>query len=306
MLPSPLPSPLAGMPALRAPAVPIGPSVLGITVSDPVAADGWHWWALAVPTGLDGPSGVLQGGLVTGLTVALAGRVDRFGAPLHAVTARLEAPTLLGSSVIARARSTGDAGVQEVEWWSGGRRLVHAQVELTGSDGLRAAGDLVALAEVPLGVPAPDPLYPACFVCGPRATHPAALHAYPTWVNRESLSIPWVPDAMLAEDGTDHVALMVVAAALDCPSAWAVMDAVRGQGFAGVLLGTMRLRLAAAVEIADPVRITARLDAVDGRKARARSAVVDSDGRVLAMVEATHIAVPGLPGGTPGGSSVDA
>jgi len=294
---SALPGPAGALvvPELEAPGTSIGPVALGISLSAPVDADGWTWWALDVPPGLDGPPGVLQGGIVTGLTAALAQRIDPYGAPLHAVTARLEAPTLLGHRLVARARPSEDVAVHDVEWWAQGRRLVQARVELTGTDPLHAAGDLVALADVPLPEPRPDPLYPSCFVCGPGATHPAALHTYPAWVTRETLSIPWVPDAALASDDTGHVDPMVVAAALDCPTAWAAMDAVRAQGFVGVLLGTMRLRIAGPVEVADPVRITARLDAIDGRKARARSAVVDSDGRVLAMVEATHLAVRALP-----------
>jgi hypothetical protein len=273
----------------------IGPRALGITVSGPVVADGWSWMALDVPDGLDGPPGVLQGGIVTGLAAALAQRTDSFGAPLHAVTARLEAPTMLGQRVVARVRPMADVAVHEVEWWAEGRRLVHAEVELTGHEVLRSAADLVALADVPLPPPQPDPLYPSCFVCGQDATHPAALHTYPAWVTRDSLSIPWVPEELLAADGTDHVDAMVVAAALDCPTAWAAIDGVRDAGYLGVLLGTMRLRVAAPLEVLDPVRITARLDGIDGRKARARSAVVDSEGRILAMVDATHLAVRALP-----------
>jgi len=293
LVPGPAVGPTA--PALAPPQATIGPAALGITLGAPTLADGWTWWALDVPLGLDGPPGVLQGGLVTGLAAALAQRVDAYGAPLHAVTARLEAPTLLGHRFVARARPTEEAAVHEVEWWAQGRRLVQARVELTGADPLHAVGDLVALADVALPEPMPDPLYPSCFVCGPGTTHPAALRTYPGWVTRDTLSIPWVPDAVVATDGTDHVDPMVVAAALDCPTAWAAIDAVRAQGFVGVLLGTMRLRVAAPVDIADPVRITARLDAIDARKARARSAVIDSDGRVLAMVEATHLAVRALP-----------
>jgi hypothetical protein len=292
---APGPAGTLDVPPLGPPGTIIGPAALGITVSAPVVADGWTWWALDVPLGLDGPPGVLQGGLVTGLTAALAQRIDAFGAPLHAVTARLEAPTLLGHGLVARARPSEETAVHEVEWWAQGRRLVQARVELTGVDPLHAVGDLVALADGPLPEPRPDPLYPSCFVCGPGATHPAALHTYPAWVSPETLSIPWVPDAAVASEGTDHVDPMVIAAALDCPTAWAAIDAVRRAGFVGVLLGTMRLRIAAPVEVADPVRITARLDAIDGRKARARSAIVDSDGRVLAMVDATHLAVRALP-----------
>jgi len=57
----------------------------------------------------------------------------------------------------------------------------------------------------------------------------------------------------------------------------------------------MRLQVAAPLEPLDPVRITAQLDAVEGRRLRARSAVVDMEGRVLALVDAQHVAVQALP-----------
>jgi predicted thioesterase len=43
------------------------------------------------------------------------------------------------------------------------------------------------------------------------------------------------------------------------------------------------------------VRIVARLDGLDGRKVRARSAVVDEDGTVYAVASAFHVAVTALP-----------
>jgi hypothetical protein len=183
-----------------------------------------------------------------------------------------------------------------VETWQRGRRTVCTTVELTGPDPLGALADLVALADGPPSPPAADPLYPTCFVCGLGATHPLALRTPPAFVAPDRLSVPWVPDEGLA-DPTDegHVATLVVAAALDCPSAWATVAHARAQGGKAVLLGTMRLQVARGVELMDPVRVTALMDGADGRKLRARSAVIDSDGTPLVVFDALHLAVGELP-----------
>ena len=291
-------APAATPPSIRPPALPeperaLGPAGLGLGVGAPVHEDGWVWNSLIAPPGLDGPPGVLQGGLAAGLAIELARSVDRHGAPVHALTSRLEAPTRLGVPFIGRVRPADTAGWYEVETWQDGRRTVASTVELTGQDPLQALTDLIALAAGTPPPPEPDPLYPSCFVCGEGAEHPLALHATPAFVGPDRLSVPWIPDERL---GTGrHVAELIVAAALDCPSAWATVGAARSAGYVAVLLGSLRLQFADAVEVLDPVRITARMDSADGRKLRARSAVVDTDGRVLAVFDALHVAVRSLP-----------
>jgi hypothetical protein len=280
-------------PPLPGPERALGPVGLGLRVGAPVHDRGWTWCSLIAPLGLDGPPGVLQGGLAAGLAIDLARAVDPHGAPLHALTSRLEAPTRLGTPFLGRVRPAQIAGWYEVETWQDGRRLVCSTVELTGQDPLHALGDLTVLAEGPPPPPRPDPLYPSCFVCGPSATHPLALRTAPAYLAPDRLSVPWIPDERLGTE--QQVAEIVVAAALDCPSAWATIAAARSVGYSAVLLGSMRLQVAGAVEVLDPVRVTARMDSADGRKLRARSAVVDTDGRALAVLDALHVAVRTLP-----------
>jgi hypothetical protein len=293
------PSPVPG--DLPAPDRPLGPPGLGLRVGPgvPDAAGAGTWFALHAPSGLDGPPGVLQGGLAAGLAVDLARSVDRLGAPLHALSARLEAPTLLDVPFAARVGPGEATGWYAVETWQHARRTVRATVELTGPDPLGALADLVALADGPPPPAVPDPLYPTCFVCGMGTTHPLALRTPPAFVAPDRLSVPWVPDERLVDpvrDGHDgHVATLVVAAALDCPSAWATVAHARAHGGRAVLLGTMRLQVARGVEVMDPVRVTAMMDGADGRKLRARSAVVDSDGTPLAVFDALHLIVGELP-----------
>jgi hypothetical protein len=285
-------------PTLPAPDRPLGPPGLGLRVGPPVAdaAGSGAWFSLLAPAGLDGPPGVLQGGLATGLAIELARIVDRLGAPLHALTARLDAPTLLDVPFAAHVGPGGAAGWYAVETWQRGRRLVRATVELTGTDPLGALADLVALADGPPPPGAPDPLYPTCFVCGAGSNHPLAMRTPPAFVAPDRLSVPWVPDERLADTRDDTaVAMLVVAAALDCPSAWATVAHARDEGYAAVLLGSLRMQVARGVEVMDPVRVTALMDGAEGRKLRARSAVIDSDGSPLVVLDALHIAVDRLP-----------
>lgn len=288
---------IAGLPAnLPDPDRPLGPVGLGLRVGGAVEHDGWTWVSLHAPSGLDGPPGILQGGLAAGLAIDLARSLDRSGAPLHALSARLEAPTLLGVPFAARVRPGAAIGWLDVETWQRGHRLMRATVELTASDPLNSLADLVALADGPPPPTTPDPLYPTCFVCGVAPTHPLALHTPPAFVASDRLSVPWIPDERLADPAaSDEVAALVVSAALDCPSAWATMATARALGYAAVLLGSMRLQVAGAVGVMDPVRVTAHMDGADGRKLRARSAIVDTDGRAIAVLDALHLAVRALP-----------
>ena len=283
---------------LPAPDRALGPDGLGLRVGPavPDADGGGAWFALHAPSGLDGPPGVLQGGLAAGLAIELARTVDRFGAPLHALSARLSAPTLLDVPFAAHVGPGDATGWYDVETWQDGRRLVRATVELTGADPLGPLADLAALAEGPPPPPAPDPLYPTCFVCGMGATHPLALRTPPAYHAPDRLSVPWVGDERLA-DPRDAAVLspLVVSAALDCPSAWATVEHARSAGYEAVLLGSLRLQVARGVEVMDPVRVTALLDGADGRKLRARSAIIDTDGAALAVFDAVHVAVRELP-----------
>jgi len=281
----------------RPPQHPIGTPALGFRVSDPVldAESGWTSWDVAIPGDLDGPPRVLQGGLVTGLSVELARALVPSAAPLRSATVRLEAPTPLGTTIAARARSRDDGGVVEVETSHDGRLLTRAEVVLLGHAPLDMAVDLAALALQPLPAPSDLQPHPTCFACGGSSPSPLSLRLRPGAVGPRAVVAPWVPDGRLAgPDGT--LGPMPLAAALDCPPAWALLGPLHEAGYRDLLLGTMELRVAAPVEADDPLVLTAIADASEGRKLRARAALVDTDGRVLAMVSVIDIAVRALPG----------
>jgi hypothetical protein len=200
---------------------------------------------------------------------------------------------LFRSPFVGRVRPAEATGSYEVETWQYGQRLAVSTVELTGHDTQLARPELVELAQGPSPSPASDQHYPGCFACGGEPTHPLALRVPPAFVAPDRLSVPWIPDARLAVGS--GVADLVVAAALDCPTVWATIGTAREAGYPAALLGSLTLRMGGDVAPNGPVRVTARLDAVEGRKLRARSAVVDTDGRVLAALDALYIAVRSLP-----------
>lgn len=324
------------------PPVVLGPPELGLVgrpVDGPHASDdraatgadgarGGATWRVVAAPGLDGPPGILQGGLASALPLAVARVVDRYGAPLTELVARLVAPTPLGVPLTVTVRPTATVARSAVRVLDGERLLVEAEVELAGPEPAAQLGDLVAVAAsdpppdtdpmrgAPSAAAAGGPAaadawrlgaeraigaYPRCVVCGPDADHPLALHVPPRWHGEDLVHVPWVAEEALASawSGPDAVDPLVVAAALDCPSAWAAMPRAVAGGAAAILLAGLRLRVAHPVPVLDPLSVVGRCDDVDGRKLRARAAVVDDEGRVLAWASALHVAVAHLPDARP-------
>jgi len=132
-------------------------------------------------------------------------------------------------------------------------------------------------------------LYPMCFVCGPERAPGDGLCISPGAVEgRGVAAAPFVPDRSVVDD-RGEVRPEIVWAALDCPSWFGFHCFNPFDG--GVLLG----RLAAHVE-ARP-RLGDRCVAVgwslgrDGRKIRCGSALYSERGALLALGQATWIAV---------------
>ncbi len=141
---------------------------------------------------------------------------------------------------------------------------------------------------------------PSCFVCGPaRETGdglriiPRPLQVRPDPGSRTgTLAAPWVPYANLAAaDG--RVATEFIWAALDCPSGFAGVGA-RHLGMTGaepILLGRMIGRVASRPRPRDRCIIVAWPTGRDGRKLFATSALLTSDGQLLAVAKATWLVV---------------
>lgn len=277
---------------MRSPTLPAGPEALGIELSaDAAVRDGWLVRELYAPHGLDGPPGVLQGGFSAGVTMAAARLADRFGAPVTAVDARLHKPTPLGKVLEARVRPSEATARYEVETWDGETRLVSAEVELAGHEPAARAFDLLELATVPLPEPEPQHIFPGCWVCGPEPSHPHGQRIHPRHHRQGAVVQPWVADEVLAGERYT-VDPVVVSAVLDCPTVWASMHEVEALGLAGPLLAGFHLRFYRDAPVMEPLRTVARFDEADGRKLRARGALVDEDGITYAVASALQFAVP--------------
>ena len=275
--------------------VPVGPPVLGITMAAQAeVVDGWLVRDLEVPEGLDGPDGILQGGFAAGITIDAARAADRFGAPLTAVDARLLAPTPLGRTLQVAVRPTDTTATYEVQTRDGDRVLVAATVELAGYDPSSQAYDLIELASAPIPQGRAESPFPHCFVCGNEPHHEHGLRLLPAWVGEGRISIPWVCDEDLGDE-TGIIDPLVISAVLDCPTVWSAWHEVEANDWQGALLAHYHLRMFGDAPVMDPVRTVARFDGLDGRKIRARGALVDEDGIVYAISSALHIGVAELP-----------
>lgn len=277
--------------------VPAGPPALGIEVgADADVTGGWLVRAFRARHGLDGPTGILQGGLASAVPLVAARLGDTFGAPLTRVESRLHAPTPLGRELqLALRPGSGGVAHHEVELRDGDQVLVTGEVELAGHEPAPQVADLAELAHVPLPPQRPVDDYPDCWVCGASATHP---HAQRCTVGRhgEAVVIPWLAETELTTDPERlTVDPLVVSGVLDCPGVWAATPALAADGWAGCLLAGYQLRMFGDPIALEPSRLVARVDAIDGRKVRVRSALLDEEGVVQAVASALHIAVRELP-----------
>jgi hypothetical protein len=282
----------------------VGPPALGIAMGADADLDrGWLVRPIRVGPGLDGPPGILQGGLAATLATAAARAADPHGAPLTSVSARLHAPTPLERDLTIALRPADGVARHDVELRDADQLLVSATVELTGRDPAPAVPDLVELATGALPPQELQHTYPTCFVCGPDSPHPHALRCTFGYVRRDAVALPWLVEEALAAptvpraggEVEQHVDPIVVGAALDCPGVWAATPALGDAGFAGCLLAGMEVRWYRDAPTYEPLRLVARHDELDGRKVRVRTALADEDGAVFAVASALHIAVHEVP-----------
>jgi hypothetical protein len=119
--------------------------------------------------------------------------------------------------------------------------------------------------------------FPTCFVCGPRRPEGDGLEIFPGPVaGRELVAAPWVPDESRRE---------LVWAALDCPGAFAVGFAGRGE----LVLGRFAARIDRVPRAGEPCVVVGWPIGKDGRKLYAGTALFTGDGERLAAARATWI-----------------
>ena len=120
--------------------------------------------------------------------------------------------------------------------------------------------------------------YETCFVCGPARDDGLGVYPGPV-AGREVVAAPWTPP------GSGPVDRLLVWAALDFPSGWAVDEFSRE----GVLLGRLAAEIVAPVEGGEPHVVLGWPVGVDGRKRFAGSAVFSADGSVRAFARSTWL-----------------
>lgn len=127
--------------------------------------------------------------------------------------------------------------------------------------------------------PAPD-----CFVCGTKRWPGEGLRVFAGTTGRGRVAAAWLPDAALG-DGAGAVDARLVAAALDCPGAWAIASVGKNHRVP-MLLGTLRLRIVAPVRAGTPHVVVGEADGEAGRKRHARTAIYDAAGTLCAAAQA--------------------
>lgn len=136
--------------------------------------------------------------------------------------------------------------------------------------------------------------FPTCFTCGPDRAPGDGLRIFPGPVAGGQLwAAPWTPDPSVA-DQDGMVSPAVVWAALDCPGGFAV-------GAAGdvMVLGRMAARVLARPRAGSACGVVAWPAAPpEGRKRQAGSALLDAEGRVLAVARSVWLLLP-RPGPAP-------
>ena len=140
--------------------------------------------------------------------------------------------------------------------------------------------------------------FPTCFVCGPARAPGDGLRIFAGPLSTRpdqkirAFAATWVPEAKLASDD-GRVAAEFVWAALDCPTGFASLGALhlepnRDQT---ILLGRMSARIDARPKPNDPCVVVAWPTGREGRKLFASSALLQTDGEVLAVAQATWLLI---------------
>ncbi|WP_246122119.1 hypothetical protein [Actinoallomurus bryophytorum] len=236
--------------------------------------------ALSVPYRFRGPADSANGGYMCGL---VAGCLD---GPVR-VTLRRPPP-------LATPMTVEPAGEGSVHVLHGGA-LVAEAASVPDGPAPRIPGT-VSMAEARAAEGRAryfqDPAYPACFVCGTDRRPGDGLRILPGPVTGGVLwAAPWTPDASTG-DGSGSVRPEIAWAALDCPSGIAAAEADDIGPDTAILLGRMTAGPAALPTVGDECQVIGWPIGRDGRKLTAGSALLGSDGEVLAVAETVWITVP--------------
>ena len=230
--------------------------------------------SVEIPRRFRGPTHSANGGYACGLIASVLG-------PVATVTLRAPPPL---DRPLALARKDGRAALLD------GERLLGEGVpeapEIEGPPPVTVEAAHEALTRTPW-TPQSHPL-PECFVCGPARAPDDGLRLS-TGPVEGICAAPWMPDPGLGDEN-GLIRAEYLWSALDCPSGQASSLHSPGRPEeVSILLGRLSARIEARPPISQPLVVTARHVAREGRKLIAEAAVHDAEGRRGAVGRATSI-----------------
>lgn len=139
--------------------------------------------------------------------------------------------------------------------------------------------------------------FPGCFVCGPDRPPGDGLGLRPGWLAERSLvAAAWTPDSTHAgADGT--VLPEFIWGALDCPSAFPLLEDPAAQRLEPMVLGRLHAEIEAPARAGETLVVCAWQISLEGRRGIAGTAILDTSGRAVARGRATWISLAPRSGG---------
>jgi len=135
--------------------------------------------------------------------------------------------------------------------------------------------------------------FPRCFVCGPDRPEGDGLRIFPGWLpDRGLVAAAWVPGASLADE-SGAVRPEFLWGALDCPSAFPLLEPPEAQRLEPMVLGRLSAECVAPVAAGRRIVLTAWVISLEGRKGCAGAALHAESGELLARARATWISLAG-------------
>lgn len=234
---------------------------------------------LVVAARFRGPPGMANGGYVAGLLArGMSGPVE----------VSLRSPTPLDTRLEIAIADDGSRSLRH----SGSEiaRAVCAKLDLEPRDApdprevAARAGSCRAMLTHP---------FPECFVCGPARESGDGLRVFPGVIpGGDAVAALWTPDESLC-DRSGRVAPEFIWAALDCPSAFPLLEPEEARALEPMVLAKLCVSLESDLPGGETACLVAWPIRQDGRRGVAGAAIFAASGRLVGRARATWISLAG-------------
>ena len=222
-----------------------------------------------------GPPGIGNGGYVAGMLArGLSGPVE--------VSLRAPAPLDTPLERVARdgAQVLQHAGVELARATSVTLELEPPELPRDHAAIAARAGSCRAMRTHP---------FPECFVCGPN--RPDGLCIFPGMVDgTDAVAALWTPDASQC-DAEGRVAPEFVWAALDCPSAFPLLESEAARALEPMVLSKLCVSLEHELRAGETACLVAWPIAQQGKRGTAGAAIYGGAGRLIGRARATWVSL---------------